>query len=175
MDFLVDAGPNWESLETEIVEELEAVVELDSLEEKVEKQVKEDDWVKRLVEELDELKADLGWSTGDDSNYKVATAEGDEFAYQSTSYGETPKAYGYASVSSYDNERKSTDSYIRAHEKRLTDAAQEVISRTREMMNMNKTYIDFDIDLRNAKDDVKLFRPVMWMLAYEFSGKMEIL
>lgn len=172
----MDAEPKEESLELELRDHVEMAMRLetDSLEDKVEKQIDEDDWVKRLVEELDELRDDLGWSTAEDSNYSVAASGGEEFMYQSTSYGETPKAYGYASVSGYD-ERKSTDSYVRAHEKRLTDAAQEVISKTREMMNMNKMYVDFDIDLQNAKDDIKLFRPVLWMLAYELSGKMEIL
>ncbi|MBW3019388.1 hypothetical protein KY329_04360 [Candidatus Woesearchaeota archaeon] len=156
--------------------ELANTTELEeNLEAKVEKEVNEDDWVRRIVDELEELKDDLGWSTKEDSNYNSIAAGGEEFAYESTSYGETPKAYGYAAVESYNNEVKSTDFYIRQHEKRLTDAAQKVITRTREMVNMNKMYVNFDINLQNAKDDVKLFRPVMWMLAYEWSGKIEIL
>jgi len=179
MDLLIDTESGESKLieltiepeQTPLAEDVE-----ETLETKVENEISQDDWVKRIIDELEEIKDDLGWTTREDSNYNIFSEGGEESAYAFTSYGETSKAYNYESVKSYEDDRpKTVDQYIRKEERKLTNTAQTVIAKAKEMNLMNQVYFDFDPDTRDAKDNVKILRPILWMVMYELSGKLELM
>jgi hypothetical protein len=179
MDLLIDTENGESRLieltidteQTPIEKELEETLEI-----KVENEISQDDWVKRIIDELEEIKGDLGWTTKEASNYNTVSELGEEFTYQSTSYGETPKAYSYESVSAHEDDKpKTADQYFREEERKITNIAQSVIAKAKEMNLMRQVYFDFDQNTRDAKDNVKILRPILWMVMYELSGKLELM
>lgn len=154
-------------IHTEDAEEITLFAE-NSLEEKVEAEVERDDWVQKLLDDLEER---TDWRSASETNYAARHLDTESSSYVVEDYA--PPGQNYFNYDSFEESLSEDNTSYKNHalkaERETWNTAQEVLRKTKEKQNVGATYSPSQAE-NDAKNEIKVFAPGFWVLAYNLSG-----